>query len=205
MVELVPSADGRLEERPAPQRLASRTVTLIDVYGSLHYAGARTLQHHLPDPAGTESPAVVLRMRGRTTLGVNLLHRPRQLRRQLDAVGGRLYVAGLDPALIAQARRTGTIPADGPVKLYEASPVIGESSLAAFHDAQAWVCHTTTRLHGVIGYTETLIGKVAIQAAVPMKTRQPTTSSAFLVPAPRSLVLMPAKNRATANRTTAST
>ena len=69
--------------------------------------------------------------------------------RQLDAVGGRLYVAGLDPELIAQARRTGTIPADGPVKLDEASPVIGESSLAAFHDAQAWVATTPTRLHRV--------------------------------------------------------
>ena len=49
--------------------MTSRTVTLIDVYGSLHYAGARTLQQHLPDPVGTEAPAVVLRMRGRTGLG----------------------------------------------------------------------------------------------------------------------------------------
>ena len=142
VVELVPDADGRLEERPAPQRLTSRTVTLIDVYGSLHYAGARTLQQHLPDPAGTESPAVVLRMRGRTTLGSTSFTVLASYAHQLDAVGGRLYVAGLDPELIAQARRTGTIPADGPVKLYEASAVIGESSLAAFHDAQAWVATT---------------------------------------------------------------
>ena len=54
-------------------------------------------------------------------------------------------------------------------------------------------------------YTETLTGKVAIQAAVPRKTMQPTTSNALRVPAPRSLVLIPAKNRATANMTTART
>jgi SulP family sulfate permease len=138
VVELVPRGDGQLEERPAPPRLASHSVTLIDVYGSLHYAGARTLQHHLPDPTGTESPAVVLRMRGRTTLGATFFTVLAGYAQQLAAVSGRLYVAGLDPALIAQARRTGTIPDDGPVQLYEATPVVGESSLDAFHDAQTW-------------------------------------------------------------------
>jgi SulP family sulfate permease len=142
VVELVPDADGRLEERPAPKRLASHTVTLIDVYGSLHYAGARTLQQHLPDASGTAGPAVVLRMRGRSTLGATFFTVLASYAKQLDAVGGRLYVAGLDPALIAQAQRTGTITDDGPVRLYETSPVIGESSLQAFHDAQAWVTST---------------------------------------------------------------
>jgi SulP family sulfate permease len=114
-------------------------VTLIDVYGSLHYAGARTLQQHLPDPSATEGPALVLRMRGRSTLGATFFTVLASYARQLNAVGGRLYVAGLDPELVAQARRTGTIADDGPVKLYEASPVVGESSLEAFHHAQAWI------------------------------------------------------------------
>jgi SulP family sulfate permease len=117
-------------------------VTLIDVYGSLHYAGARTLQHHLPDPSGTEGPAVVLRMRGRSILGATFFTVLAGYAEQLKAVGGRLYVSGLDPSLIAQTKRTGTIPDDEPVKLYEASSVIGESSLQAFHDAQAWVSST---------------------------------------------------------------
>ncbi len=142
VVQLVPSADGRFEERVAPQRLTSHTVTLIDVYGSLHYAGARTLQHHLPDPTGTEAPALVLRMRGRTTLGATFFNVLASYAEQMAAVDGRLYVAGLDQTLIAQAQRTGTIPDDGPVKLYEAHPIIGESSLQAFHDAQAWVAAT---------------------------------------------------------------
>ena len=139
VVELVPDDEGHLEERPAPQRLVSRSVTLIDVYGSLHYAGARTLEQRLPDPTGTETPAVVLRMRGRTALGSTFFTVLANYAGQLAAVGGRLYVAGLDPDLIAQARRTGTVADDGPVKLYEAGPAIGESSLQAFHDAQAWI------------------------------------------------------------------
>jgi SulP family sulfate permease len=142
VVELVPDADGQLQERPAPKRLASHTATLIDVYGSLHYAGARTLQEHLPDPSGTEGPALVLRMRGRSILGATFFTVAASYAKQLDAVNGRLYIAGLDPALMAQAQRTGTITDDGPVKLYEATPLIGESSLKAFHDAQTWITST---------------------------------------------------------------
>ena len=50
VVELVPRDDGRFEERPPPPALTSDHVTILDVYGSLMYAGARTLQAHLPDP-----------------------------------------------------------------------------------------------------------------------------------------------------------
>jgi SulP family sulfate permease len=138
IVELVPDNDGHLEERSAPARLRSHTATLVDVYGSLHYAGARTLEGHLPDPGGTTSPALVLRMRGRTRLGATSLTVLANYARQLDAVGGRLYLAGLDPSLIEQARRTGAIPESAPVRLYGAGAVVGASSLEAFYDAQTW-------------------------------------------------------------------
>lgn len=138
VVELVPR-DGRLEEREAPARAVSHQVTLLDVYGSLHYAGARTLQRRLPDLAGTEGPAIVLRMRGRSTLGATYFVVLSDYAERLDAVGGRLYVSGIDPVLLAQARRTGVVPEDGPVQLYEADSVIGRSSLQAYDDALAWV------------------------------------------------------------------
>ncbi|HEU4842102.1 MAG TPA: SulP family inorganic anion transporter, partial [Ilumatobacteraceae bacterium] len=69
VVQLVPGADGRLEEHPAPARAVSYDAVLLDVYGSLQFAGARTLQQQLPDPTGTTAPAIVLRLRGRSTLG----------------------------------------------------------------------------------------------------------------------------------------
>lgn len=95
-------------------------------------------EDHLPDPAGTTSPALVLRMRGRTTLGATSLTVLANYARQLDAVDGRLYLAGLDASLIEQARRTGAMPESAPVRLYGAGAVVGAASLEAFHDAQAW-------------------------------------------------------------------
>jgi sulfate permease, SulP family len=102
VVELVPRLDGRFDERPAPARLRSRDVTLIDVYGSLYYAGSRTLQVKLPDPAGAESPVVVLRLRGRTALGATAFVVLAAYADRLQEVGGRLFLSGVDPGLFRQ-------------------------------------------------------------------------------------------------------
>jgi sulfate permease, SulP family len=56
VTELRPLADGRLREGPAPRRLRSDAVTLLDVHGSLLFAGARTLQARRPDRAGAHRP-----------------------------------------------------------------------------------------------------------------------------------------------------
>ena len=79
VVELAPEPDGQFAERPAPASLIGRSVTLLDVYGSLYYAGARTLATLLPDPEGASAPVVILRLRGRTALGATaykVLSRP---------------------------------------------------------------------------------------------------------------------------------
>jgi sulfate permease, SulP family len=81
-----------------------------------------------------------MRMRGgRTTLGATFFTVLPTYADRIGAVDGRVYVSGLDPALVSQARKTGAVAGGGRVSLYEASPAIGESSLQAFHDAQAWV------------------------------------------------------------------
>jgi SulP family sulfate permease len=137
IVELIPRDDGRFEERPPPATLTSHHVTILDVYGSLLYAGARTLQAHLPDPGGAEAPAVVLRLRGRTGLGATFVKVAADYAGRLDDCGGRLYLSGLDPSLTEQLRRTGHV--DGPVRTFEATPVVGESTQAAYLAAEAWL------------------------------------------------------------------
>ena len=134
VVELIPRDDGRFEERPPPAALTSHHVTILDVYGSLMYAGARTLQAHLPDPAGTQSPVVVLRLRRRTSLGATFVKVVADYADRLAAADGRLYLSGLEPSLTERLRRTGHI--DGPVRTFEATPVVGESTQAAYLDAE---------------------------------------------------------------------
>ncbi len=137
VVELVPRDDGLFEERKPPAVLASGQVTILDVYGSLMYAGSRTLQAHLPDPAGARSPVVVLRLRRRTSLGATFVKVVGDYADRLAEAGGRLYLSGLDPSLTERLSRTGHL--DGPVHAFEATPVVGESTRAASLDAEAWL------------------------------------------------------------------
>jgi SulP family sulfate permease len=137
VVELIPRDDGRFEERKPPAVLTSFHVTVLDVYGSLLYAGARTLQARLPAPGDARSPVVVLRLRRRTSLGSTFVKVVADYADQLVDSGGRLYLSGLDPSLTEQLRRTGHV--DGPVHAFEATPIVGESTRAAYLDAGAWL------------------------------------------------------------------
>ena len=143
VVALVPQPDGTLRERPPPAVLPSAQVTALDVYGSLLYAGARTLQVRLPDPTGSTAPAVVLRLRGRTSLGATFFVVMADYAQRLDKVGGRLYLSGVDPAMLERMTRNRSLEASGPVKVYQATEVVGESTIDAYHDADAWVIRTT--------------------------------------------------------------
>jgi SulP family sulfate permease len=138
VVELVTDDEGRFVEAPAPARLRSDAVTVLDVYGSLFYAGARTLQARLPDPTGSHHAAVVLRLRGRTSLGATFFAVVDGYADRLGKAGGRLYLTGLDPALERRLAAPSPDPLTGSARLYPAEPVVGASTLAALQDARTW-------------------------------------------------------------------
>ncbi|HUE98028.1 MAG TPA: hypothetical protein VMN99_02170 [Anaerolineales bacterium] len=93
LVQLVKRPDGLIEEHKAQKQLTSHVVTVLDIYGHLFYAGARTLEQQLPSPDGTQSPVVVLRMRGSNILGATLLDVLSAYADKLKAVDGRLYLS----------------------------------------------------------------------------------------------------------------
>jgi SulP family sulfate permease len=139
LVEIYERPDGRLAERKPPAQLPSDAVTVLDVYGNLFYAGARTLESRLPSPRGATRPAVVLRLRGRTAIGATLIDVLARYAGDLAAAGGRLYLSGVDEGVFAQLVRTGKLRVDGPVQVYPATEVVGESSRLALADAHAWL------------------------------------------------------------------
>ena len=90
----------------------------------------------LPDPAAARSPVVVLRLRGRTTLGATFIKVVTDYAGRLADADGRLYLSGLQPDLTERLRRTGSV--EGPLRAVEATPVVGESTHTAYLDAEAW-------------------------------------------------------------------
>jgi SulP family sulfate permease len=139
LVQLVKRPDGQVEERNAPKKLSSHEVIVLDIYGHLFYAGARTLEGQLPAPEGTQSPVVVLRMRGYNHFGATLLDVLSDYAEKLKAVNGRLYLSGMSEAAYDQVVESGRIKLMGPVYGYEAEPVVWESTAEAVEHARAWL------------------------------------------------------------------
>jgi sulfate permease, SulP family len=139
LVRLVKRPDGEIEEHDAPARLPSNTVTVIDVYGHLFYAGARTLERLLPSPQGAQNPALVLRLRGLTNVGATLLEVLANYADKLAEVNGRLYLTGINEHVHDQVVRTGKLRLSGPVRVYEATRIRLQSTREAVEDARAWL------------------------------------------------------------------
>jgi len=139
VVQVVELPDGRLEEREPPATLPSRQVTVLDVYGDLFYAGARTLEELLPRPHGSRQLAVVLRLRGQTAAGATLVDVLAHYAEELRKVNGRLYLAGVSGDAYLKLAASTKLRLAGRVRVYEATPIIGEATLKAVADARAWI------------------------------------------------------------------
>jgi SulP family sulfate permease len=139
VTQLVELPDGRVEERPPEPRLGSGRPTVLDIHGSMFYAGAQTLARLLPAPEGAVRPVVVLRIRGRTKVGATFIKIVDRYAGRLAAVGGRLYLSGVDEHVRDQLVRSGKLDLGGDVRLEEVTPVIGESTRRAIGKAEAWL------------------------------------------------------------------
>lgn len=139
LVELVERPDGEIEERKPAEHLRSDAVTVLYVYGHLFYAGASILDRLLPRPNDAQNPVVVLRLRGQPTLGATLADVLSRYADQLRERNGRLYVTGLGQPTFEQLVDEGRLKLSGPVRGYELTPIIGESTREAIEHAQAWL------------------------------------------------------------------
>jgi sulfate permease, SulP family len=139
VVEIRRRDDGSFEELPAPPVTPDRRVLVVDAYGSLLYAGARTLQNRLPDPSGATQPVVVLRLRGRMSLGATFAAVIADYVERIDRAGGHLILSGVQSPLLARVERTATPRVAGAIDVFEATDVIGESTNRAIDAGELWL------------------------------------------------------------------
>ena len=138
VVELVPRCrTGASRSGRHRRRWWAARSSLLDVYGSLYYAGARTLAARLPDPQGATAPVVVLRLRGRTALGVTSFKILTVYARQLEEAGGRLFLSGVTPDLLTQFRRAEAAESSA-IAVFPEAELVGESSAEAYAAALEW-------------------------------------------------------------------
>lgn len=139
VVRLIRKANGDVIEQPVPSTLPDAEPVVLDVYGSLLYAGARTLGARLPDPHTAKRPVVILRLRGRTSLGSTFFGVIAGYADALEAAGGRLYLSGVQQDMVERFHRSQVQDVQGKIKIFNATEVLGASTAAAVQDAQTWL------------------------------------------------------------------
>lgn len=101
------SEDGvHFDEHSAPAVLPSGEVTVLNVYGTLYFGAADTFESYLPSARGVERAVVILRLRGRRSLGTTIYNVLERYAAELARGGGRLILSGVNDALYDQLIRT---------------------------------------------------------------------------------------------------
>lgn len=144
VVELVELSDHQIQERVPPNALPDHALTVLSIHGSLVFAGAWTVQRLLPSAQCAARPAVVIRMPGRTRLGATSVKILEEYARQIDAAGGRLYIAGVSKRTQGQLMRAATVRQSKAVSVYPRSTVEGEATRTAMDDARIWLAQQST-------------------------------------------------------------
>ena len=139
VVTLTRDEQGNHVEGEAPAKLPDDSVTVLDVYGSVFYAGTDVIDRLLPDAIGAHDAVVVLRLRGRADVGSTFLELIRRYSAQVAEGGGYLALVGIGPALLDQLERTGAADAVGRSHIYAAQPALMASVDEAVTDAEAWL------------------------------------------------------------------
>ncbi|HUR93290.1 MAG TPA: SulP family inorganic anion transporter [Gemmatimonadales bacterium] len=136
---LVRRENGSFAETTPPAHLPGNAVTVLDIYGSLFFAGARTLSESLPDPAGASRPVVVLRLRGRTRVGSTLIEVLDDYADDLREAGGRLYLSGVHADVARQLRDAGKLELGRDIWISPAGEIVGASTDEAIAQGNAWL------------------------------------------------------------------
>jgi SulP family sulfate permease len=122
-------------EQPAPAGLPSHKVTLLHVYGSLFFAGARNLEEDLPQVDETQNAVIMLSLRGHTELGSTFIGVLERYALALHAHGNTLMLVSVNPAAYEQLKDSGCLQVLGEANVFVASTP-GASTKAAYQQAQ---------------------------------------------------------------------
>jgi SulP family sulfate permease len=137
--EVVHLDDGGWEVREAPGELRPNQVTVLVVQGLDFFAEVPVLEDKMPEARGVTNAVVILILRDMsriTSTGIRWLER---YAGQLQANGGLLILADIDPMVIEELRASGALDVVGPDNVFPATARVLEAERTAWDAAQEWL------------------------------------------------------------------
>ena len=131
---------GFLVETEPPARLPARAVVVLQPYGSLFFAAAQAFESGLPALTdASRHSVVILRLRGRTDLGVTFMAVLRRYAEGLAALGSKLVIVSASERFQDQLRVSGITDVIGPGNVYTGDERVGATLKRAHAEAEAWI------------------------------------------------------------------
>jgi sulfate permease, SulP family len=132
--------EGFLIETDPPAQLQAREVVVLQPYGSLFFAAASAFESGLPALTdASRRSVVILRLRGRTDLGVTFMDVLRRYAGGLAALDSKLVIVSASEPIQEQLRVSGIIDVIGPENVYTGDERVGATLKRAHAEAVAWI------------------------------------------------------------------
>jgi SulP family sulfate permease len=109
MVQVEMDEEGYPVETPVPAVLPDNKLTLLRIYGSLFFAGAKNLEENLPKVDDTRNAVVILNLRGYDEVGATFLTVLKRFAQDLQKNDNTLMLVNVDPAVHTQFVNTGVL------------------------------------------------------------------------------------------------
>ncbi|MFI5806978.1 SulP family inorganic anion transporter [Streptomyces sp. NPDC051561] len=139
ILALKPSGDGRWRTAPPPARLAPGEITVLDYAGSAFFAELPGIESQLPETRGARGSVLILVVRALpdvpSSAVLKLLNRYAV---SLADQGGRLILAGVQPALVRLLETSGLAERLGEDGIVPAEPDLFAPLDRALATARAW-------------------------------------------------------------------
>jgi len=139
VVELHSLPGGQWAEQAPPEVLPSDEVTVVDIYGSVFYAGVELIDKLLPSVGDAERPVLVVRLRSHAEVGSTFVLMLRRYHEQILAAHGRFILAGVSDRLMTQLRDTGLLQELGAENALPMKDVVYQSTAAAMRMGEEWL------------------------------------------------------------------
>jgi SulP family sulfate permease len=137
--ELEVLADGRFREQAPGAELSSRSVTVLQFYGTTFFGAAYTMEKMLPSPANAQQPVVVLRLRGHEGVATTFIGVLERYAARLRANKGKLILSGVSTTVWQRLLATETTESIPHEDIFLADDILGVSTHRALAAAQQWL------------------------------------------------------------------
>ena len=146
VVELVSTEDGDFETKSPPAKLADNRVTVLYSWGTLFFAGARTMEALLPRAQETHRAVVILRLHGRTQIRSTFILVLERYAQKLQENGGKLILSGVSETVKEQLDKTETTDTIPETDIFMATTRLGASTKAAIEAANRWLAESNKNI-----------------------------------------------------------